>query len=62
MCCLSSLRSSILVNGSPTMEFAIAKRVRQGDPLSLFLFILAIEGLNTTIKSACDKSLCVGSN
>ncbi|GKD95980.1 RNA-directed DNA polymerase, eukaryota, reverse transcriptase zinc-binding domain protein [Tanacetum coccineum] len=31
--CLSSLRASILVNGSPTSEFFINHGLRQGDPL-----------------------------
>nr|GEV01413.1 RNA-directed DNA polymerase, eukaryota, reverse transcriptase zinc-binding domain protein [Tanacetum cinerariifolium] len=45
--CLHNARSSILVNGSPTKEFELHKGLRQGDPLSLFLFILAMEGLHS---------------
>lgn len=58
--CLSSSRASVLVNGSPTEEFSITRGVRQGDPLSPFLFILAMEGLNVALKSACEKSLFYG--
>lgn len=46
MGCLFSSRSSVLVNGSPTVEFPISKGVKQGDPISPFLFILAMEVLN----------------
>ncbi|GKA13749.1 putative RNA-directed DNA polymerase, eukaryota, reverse transcriptase zinc-binding domain protein [Tanacetum coccineum] len=44
--CLHSARSSVLVNGSPTDEFELHRGLRQGDPLSPFLFILAMEGLH----------------
>nr|GEV74656.1 ribonuclease H-like domain-containing protein [Tanacetum cinerariifolium] len=36
------------------------KGVRQGDPLSPFLFILAAEGLNATIKKAVEKGIFRG--
>lgn len=51
--CLHSARLSVLVNGSPTKEFEMKKGVRQGDPLSSFLFIIAMEGLNIAMKEAC---------
>ncbi|XP_071708359.1 uncharacterized mitochondrial protein AtMg01250-like [Rutidosis leptorrhynchoides] len=50
--CLKSASISILVNGSPTSEFKLGRGVRQGDPLSPFLFILAAEGLNALTKAA----------
>lgn len=58
--CLSSSRTSVLVNGSLTEEFQISKGVRLGDPLYLFLFILATERLNVAVKSACKNSLVCG--
>ncbi|XP_071714226.1 uncharacterized protein [Rutidosis leptorrhynchoides] len=50
--CLKSASVSILVNGSPTSEFKLERGVRQGDPLSPFLFIIAAEGLNVLTKRA----------
>ncbi|XP_071689956.1 secreted RxLR effector protein 78-like [Rutidosis leptorrhynchoides] len=52
--CLSSASISILVNGSPTKEFSLQKRVRQGDPLSPYLFIMVAEGLNHLTKLAAS--------
>ncbi|XP_071713654.1 uncharacterized protein [Rutidosis leptorrhynchoides] len=58
--CLTTALISILVNGSPTKEFSIERGVRQGDPLSHFLFIFAAKGLNILAKSALDKGLFKG--
>ncbi|XP_071708483.1 uncharacterized mitochondrial protein AtMg01250-like [Rutidosis leptorrhynchoides] len=55
--CLKSASISVLVNGSSIREFNLQKGVRQGDPISSFLFILAIEGLNILIKRAVDVGL-----
>ncbi|GJW54014.1 RNA-directed DNA polymerase, eukaryota, reverse transcriptase zinc-binding domain protein [Tanacetum coccineum] len=52
--CLHNARSYILINGSPTSKFEIFRGQRQGDPLSLFLFILALEGLNAITCKSVD--------
>ena len=41
----------VLVNGFKTQNIPIQKGVRQGDPLSLFLFLLAAEPLVATINN-----------
>jgi hypothetical protein len=58
--CISSASASILVNGSPTNEFKFERGLRQGDPLSPFLFLLAAEGLNVMMKASVDAGLFRG--
>ena len=60
--CLESSRASVIVNGSPSKEFNVSKGVRQGDPLSPFLFVIAMEGLNVAMKAAISKGLFKGVN
>ncbi|XP_058752711.1 uncharacterized protein LOC131625894 [Vicia villosa] len=53
---------SVLVNGSPTKEFVMDKGLRQGDPLSLFLFVIVEEGLKGLVSKAVDIGEYVGFN
>jgi len=43
--------SEIIVNGFRTPTFTIRRGVRQGDPSSLFLFLIALEPLLATIRN-----------
>ncbi|GJV19940.1 putative RNA-directed DNA polymerase, eukaryota, reverse transcriptase zinc-binding domain protein [Tanacetum coccineum] len=60
--CLNSAYASVLVNGSPTNEFKIGKGLRQGDPLSPFLFILAVEALNVVLVEARNRNIFLGAD
>ncbi|XP_027337220.1 uncharacterized protein LOC113850897 [Abrus precatorius] len=53
--CLHSSKVSILVNGSPSLEFPMGKGLHQGDPLASILFILMVEGFGALMKSASFK-------
>jgi len=48
---------AVLVNGCPTEEFPIEKGLRQGDPVSPFLFLLAAEGFNVFMKEMVGADL-----
>jgi hypothetical protein len=48
----SSAFFSILVNGTPSQPFHSTRGIRQGDPLSPFLFVLMAEGLGRYLKAA----------
>ena len=58
--CISSPLLSVLVNGSPTPQFGLEIGLRQGDPLSPFLFNIVVEGLSGLILKAVDKGLVQG--
>jgi hypothetical protein len=54
----SSALFSIMFNGVSSKPFSPSRGIRQGDPLSPFIFILMAEGLSRTIKAAItDHSL-----
>jgi len=52
--------ASVLVNGCPTDEFPIERGLRQGGPLSPFLFLLVAEGLNILMPAVVRAQLFNG--
>ncbi len=48
--CISTISYSILINGIPHENFTPTRGIRQGDPLSPYLFILCAKGLHYLLK------------
>jgi hypothetical protein len=55
--CVCTATTSVLVNGSPTEEFPPQWGLRQGNPLSPFLFLLEAEGLHILMKAMVENQL-----
>jgi hypothetical protein len=54
---LSTASTRIVVNGTPGRLICHARGLRQGDPLSPMLFVIAMEGLNQLLKAAEQQAL-----
>ncbi|RVW40734.1 Transposon TX1 uncharacterized 149 kDa protein [Vitis vinifera] len=59
-CCLSTVRMAVLVNGTPTDFFSTFRGLRQGDPLSPYLFVLIMEALSSLISRAEENGFIRG--
>jgi hypothetical protein len=56
----SSAFFSILVNGVPSHPFSPTRGIRQGDPLSPFLFFIMVEGLGCYINASIEDGSLKG--
>lgn len=52
LCCLGSVHYSILVNGVPHGYFKGRRGLRQGDPVSPYLFVIGMEYLTRLFNQA----------
>nr|XP_029145202.1 uncharacterized protein LOC114924525 [Arachis hypogaea] len=50
--CVSTSSMSVLINGSPSKPFKMERGLRQGDPLSSFLFVLVAEVMHRMFREA----------
>jgi hypothetical protein len=58
--CISSIRFSILVNGSPEGFLDSSRGLRQGDPLSPLLFVFVMEALSHMLSAGINDGLLDG--
>jgi hypothetical protein len=60
MGCVKSVSYSIIVNGQPVGNIKPSRGIRQGDPLSPYLFLLCAEALSAMLTRAEKKGVLTG--
>lgn len=60
MNCVKTVAYSVGLNGYISQDFFLSRGLRQGDPLSPFLFLFCGEGLSSLMKLAMQRRLILG--
>ncbi|XP_019170536.1 PREDICTED: uncharacterized protein LOC109166101 [Ipomoea nil] len=60
MLCVTTVSYNFMINGSRNTPITPTRGLRQGDPLSPYLFIICAEGLSVLLQRAQDKGLIHG--
>ena len=58
--CISFSRFSVIVNSTPTGFFQSSRHLRQKDPLSPYLLVVAMEALSCLLKRAREGGYILG--
>ena len=55
MRCVSSVTSAVCINGKPCGQIIPTQGLRQGDPLSPYLFLIYVEGLSALLHKVVQR-------
>ncbi|CAL9013278.1 unnamed protein product [Prunus brigantina] len=58
--CITSVRFSVLLNGQPGNPFKPSRGIRQGDPISPYIFILVNDVLSVMLNKAVERDYVQG--
>jgi hypothetical protein len=58
--CVTTAMTCVLVNRSPTDKFPLERGLREGDPLSPFLFLMAAKSLYIMLNYEVENGLVSG--
>ena len=53
--CITTVSYSILVNGEPKSMITPSRGLNKGDPLSPYLFLFCVEGLNALLRNVATR-------
>uniref|UniRef100_A0A8I6YT27 Reverse transcriptase domain-containing protein n=1 Tax=Hordeum vulgare subsp. vulgare TaxID=112509 RepID=A0A8I6YT27_HORVV len=60
MKCVTTVRYQIKINGTLTNQFKPSRGLRQGDPISPYLFVICAEGLSALLRHAEEQGTLHG--
>lgn len=60
MMCVKRVYYSVLINGEPKGKIIPTRGLRQGDPISPYLFLLCAEGLIATLRKEESEGMISG--
>ena len=60
MRCVTTVSYSFRINGKISNSFQPLRGIRQGDPLSPYLFLIVVEGLSALIKKSVEEGVLEG--